>query len=50
MATITCSVTWPLRATSNLPYAQCLNILCIGISWQGAEQYVIGVHTIADEP
>ena len=37
MATITCSVAWPLRATSNLPYAQRLNNLCIGIKWQ--EEY-----------
>ena len=48
MATITCSVAWPLRATSNLPYAQRLNILCIGINWQEAEEYVTGIHTIAD--
>ena len=48
MATITCSVAWPLRATSNLPYAQRLNNLCIGIKWQ--EEYVTGIHMIADEP
>ena len=26
------------KATSNLPYTQRLNIVCIRINWQGAEQ------------